>query len=370
MSYFLKNNQNQNHNQQSEWMIIDVYNIFTKQYNNMKNKYNNNSNKNSNNNSNKIDEFDDDLIIELYDNIKNKIINLMKNKNSNFYVVLVNDNIINNGWRDSILSNYSEKFTFKYYESRKRQLWGYLFDYYLSSFIKENKYMYISNYTVEFIDIVAILTKYIEYNYSGDKITIISSDSDFYQLINDNVSVLNMNGDEDVSRILSSGEVNLWFKIIKGVRNISSPVLFNISFINYFLQTNDDHKLMNAENYRENIIINDNPDNFRELNKQELYYFLHNLNIFKKILLDNTNYILNNQHIINKKLIDFNNIPIEFIDIIEDEFINIFKKNYKNNINKTKILNKQCRIERNSHSNNAGNNASNNNRFLGLEIDD
>jgi len=66
-----------------------------------------------------------------------------------------------------------------------------------------------------------------------------------------------------------------------------------------------------------------------------LYYFLHNLNGFKKILADDSIYILNKQHIINNKLINFGNIPVEIINIIENEFINMYKKY---NINDSYIL--------------------------------
>ncbi len=373
MTYFLKNNQNHH---QTDWMIIDIFNIFTKQYNNLKTKYNTD-----------LDSLDDDFAILLSEQIQNKIKNLLTPQNQNINVIMVNDNIVNNQnlWRMDILENWKSKYEFKYYDNKKRQIWAYVYDYYLSDFIKDNQYIYINNDTVEFIDIIAIITKYIEYNYTGDKITIISSDSDFYQLINDNVSVLNMNGEEDVSRILSSGDVNLWFKIIKGVKNISLPVQFNISFINYFIKRTDEQKWtninINDQEYQNSIVIdNTNLDNYRELNKQELYYFLHNLNIFKKILLEHPNYILNEQHIINKQLIDFNNIPYNHIDIIEKEFINLYKKNYNKMNDKTKTNKNHINEKNNKMNNNIGNNIgnntnnikniNNNNRFAGLEIDE
>ena len=370
MTFFLKNNQNNQNHHQTEWMIIDIFNIFTKQYNNMKTKYNID-----------LDNLDDDCMILLFEQIQNKIQNLLKDKNNNYVVVLVNDNIVNNQnlWRTDVLEKWTDKYGFKYYDNKKRQIWAYVFDYYLSDFIKKEKYIYFNNDMVEFIDIVAIITKYIEHNYSGDKIKIISSDSDFYQLINDNVSVLNMNGDEDVSRILSSGDVNLWFKIIKGVKNISLPVQFNISFINYFLKTNDEQKWVNIndQEYIDSIITdNTNMDNFRELNKQELYYFLHNLNIFKKILTEHPNYILNEQHIINKQLIDFNNIPYKQIELIEAEFKNLYNKiyNHFNDKNKTNnnCINEKINSKMNSKMDNKVDNKINNtnNRFAGLEIDE
>jgi hypothetical protein len=171
--------------------------------------------------------------------------------------------------------------------------------------------------------------KFIENEFPNDSITIISQDSDFYQLINDKISVLNINGEEETSRILSSDEINLWFKIINGQKsNNVPPIKFKIEFLKEFLGNDYDNESNN--DFSEQDKKFDNPseenENFRELTKKELYIVLHNLSNFKSAIENNSSVIENNQLNINKEIIDFNYIPQK----IASEIINSFWTEYNN----------------------------------------
>ena len=51
------------------------------------------------------------------------------------------------------------------------------------------------------------------------------------------IIVLNINGEEETSRILPSGEINLWFRIINGHRNNHVPSLkFKVENLKDFLE--------------------------------------------------------------------------------------------------------------------------------------
>jgi hypothetical protein len=373
MSYKLKKFKSKN----THWIIIDLYNIYKREYDYLKKKV---SNLNS-----------EDFIKTLAKQIKNKILNLTNinlNKEDNtLQIILVNQiknnnnsNTINGIWRKNIIHNWTYKFEIDY----DNITYNNLYENELSDFIKDNNFIYLNYNFIEINDVISIITKSIEYNYIDDMITIISSDTDFYQLINDKISVLNINGNEDISRILSSGEINLWYKIINGdKKNNIPPLRFNSHFIYKFIKLHEnDNELDDNNNYNENNendnyidytikYINDlkNENDYRELTKRELYYFLHHLNSLKKILEINSNYVLNKQYLINKSLFDFSNIPIELVNIIENDFWEIYQKNKKlfyrefkdNNIDRIDRIDKKTKKDKKDNYNN---------RFNGLEIED
>lgn len=404
MSYKLKKFKSKN----THWIIIDLYNIYKKEYDFLKNKSLNT----------------EAFIKTLFIKIKNKILYLTNlnntDDNNKLEVVLINQIKINNDndiciWRKNIIPNWDDKFNTEYYKYCNDAIYNSLYDNELCDFIKDNHFIYL-NYNFNFIeinDVISIITKTIEYNYMDDMITIISSDTDFYQLINDKITVLNMNGNEDISRILSSGEINLWYKIINGNKKNNIPIIkFNSYFIDKFikLHDNDNDNEKDKDNNNNNEIENNNQNNYndhnnmednddidnyinytikyinnienesdynendyRELTKRELYYFLHHLNSLKKILENNPNYVLNKQHLINKSLIDFSNIPIEFVNMIEKDFWEIYKKN-KNLFYRDRDFNDKdlYRNEKNDKKTKKDKTKKDNynNRFNGLEIED
>jgi hypothetical protein len=164
---------------------------------------------------------------------------------------------------------------------------------------------------------ISIIIKAIDKTFNYNSITIISNDYVIYQLISDRIHILNVYGEEDTTRMLSSSEVNLWYHIINGYKNYNiPPIMFKTSLIYDFIkETNNYHPINKIETL-----------DFRQLNKRELYYVLHHLNDFKKFILNTSDFILNNQYIINKQILDFNNIPLEIYESIKKLFLDISYK--------------------------------------------
>ena len=355
----------------SNWLIIDLDYIFNTYYSKLKSstKYNL-----------EMDDFislEFKFINELSKNIKDKIIHLIT-----IYKYIPNNNVIlvsqsiekNLNWRNTIDPNYKFENQLKnQFELIEPKIWNQVFDLYLNNFFNEKDYIYFSFlntdkfklssihpktpfqsaiYNIEISDIISILVKTIQNNFQDDLITVISNNNLLYQLINDKVSILDINLTEETHKILPSSEINLWFHIIKGnkERNIK-PLLFNLFYLKPILDTYSTDFNNNIENNIENNInIDDNNNQYQELNKNQLYIILNHLAEFKNLInLDfNSSYkiVKDNLHIINEKLLNFNLIPNDLVLAIEKSFLikinknneNYFKSNlkfYKKNDNET-----------------------------------
>jgi hypothetical protein len=289
-----------------------------------------------------------DLILkitdELINGIKNKIQSLISfaQITDNNCVILIHEqydiDFIN--WRNLFSNDFkfnhsnNETSNNLYHVKRLNQLLEH--DSLLIQYLEEN-YVYMTTKNVYINDMIAIITKTIEKKHSYNHVIIISNDSAVYQLLNDRINILNIYCDEDATRILSSSEVNLWYHIINGYKNLNiSPIMFKASQIYDFIkETNNYHP-----------IIKNETSEFRELNKREIYYVLHNLTDFKKFIETKPDFISNNQHIANQKLLDFNNIPDELHESIKKilsdilqkkQYISTTNKKVYNNCNNTKI---------------------------------
>ncbi len=317
----------------SSWMIIDLDHIFRRHYIGLKNYY-------VKNNPDKYDfktyEWykNHDFVLELSKQIKNKITNLVTINRyiPNNHVILTNDMIESKTtdwmWRAEIFPDWIKKYTQEYYSYRMDPIWKAVFDISLNKFFQERGYIHFCQVDTEADDIIAVIVKLIEKTFPNDTITIISQDSDFYQLINDKITVLNINGEEETYRILPSGEINLWFKIINGQKsNHVPPLEFNIEFLKEYLGNDFD-----LECDEKNDTCED--EKYRELTKKELYVILHNLNDFQQAINKNENNVKHNQHLINQKIIDFSYIPKELILTIEKKFWSFYKniQNYQSNL--------------------------------------
>ncbi len=271
------------------------------------------------------------LTDELIKGIKQKIQSLISfaQITDNNCVVLIHeqyDTIEIDNWRNAIMNTFKINHTNHF--KRLNQLLEK--DSILIEYFQEN-YVYITTKNVYINDVIAIVTKTIEKKPNYNHIIIISNDSDVYQLLNDRINILNIYCDEDTTRILSSSEVNLWYHIINGYKNLNiSSIMFKTSKIYDFIkETNNYHPLKKNE-----------LSEFRGLNKREIYYVLHNLTDFKKFIEKNPDFILNNQHIINQKLLDFNNIPDELYECIKKLLLDILQKKLyiSSNKNHLKII--------------------------------
>jgi hypothetical protein len=348
----------------SNWLIIDLDYIFNTYYYKLKSstKYNL-----------EMDDFislEFKFINELSKNIKDKIINLITVYKyiPNNNVILVSQSIEKNlNWRNTIDPDYKFKERFENkFQSIEHKIWNQVFDLNLNNFFNEKDYIYFSFlntdqfqlasiqpkttsksviYNTEISDIISILVKTIQNNFQDDLITVISNNNFLYQLINDKISILDINLTEETHKILPSSEINLWFHIIKGnkERNIK-PLLFNLFYLKSFLDTYSTY-FNNNDNIDNNIDNNE----YQELNKNQLYIILNHLTEFKNLInLDsNSSYkiVKDNLHIINEKLLNFNLIPNDLVLAIEKSFLIKINKNnenyFKSNLKFYKQINKE-----------------------------
>jgi hypothetical protein len=320
----------------SSWIIIDLDHIFRRHYIGLKNYYIKNGfiddlkNKDKSEIENYPWHINNEFILELSKQIKNKITNLVTiNKYVlNNHVILTNNMIESKNndwiWRASICPDWIKKYNQEFYRYRNDPIWKIMFDLTLNKFFLERGYIHFCHPDTEVDDIIAIIVKLLEQTFPDDLITIISQNSDFYQLINDKIIVLNINGEEDTSRILPSGEINLWFKIMNGQRSNYIPSLkFNNEFLKDFLKDDydedfDNDKLIKSEDV-ETV--------YRELTKKELYVVLHKLKLFQASLDTINDVVKDNQLIINQQIIDFNYIPKNIVTSIKKKFWLAYNKN-------------------------------------------
>ena len=353
----------------SNWLIIDLDYIFNTYYYKLKSstKYNL-----------EMDDFislEFKFINELSKNIKDKIIYLIT-----IYKYIPNNNVIlvsqsiekNLNWRNTIDPDYKfqERFENKI-QSIEPKIWKQVFDLNLNNFFNEKDYIYFSFlntddfqlasiqnkttfksiiYNTEISDIISILVKTIQNNFQDDLITVISNNNLLYQLINDKVSILDINLTEETHKILPSSEINLWFHIIKGnkERNIK-PLLFNLFYLKPFLDTYSTDFNNNDNDNIDNIDNNIDNNEYQELNKNQLYIILNHLAEFKNLInLDsNSSYkiVKDNLHIINEKLLNFNLIPNDLVLAIEKSFLIKINKNNENYFKSNLKFHKQINNE-------------------------
>jgi hypothetical protein len=285
-------------------------------------------------------EITNELIADIIKKIQNLVIFHKIQNNNVVFIHEQKDTLEINNWRTEIWSN------FRYYNCNNElndsisniKIIDTLLDYdsILFNYLEHN-YIYITEKNIQANDMISIIIKAIDKTFNYNSITIISNDYVIYQLISDRIHILNVYGEEDTTRMLSSSEVNLWYHIINGYKNYNiPPIMFKASLIYDFIkETNNYHPINKIETL-----------DFRQLNKRELYYVLHHLNDFKKFILNTSDFILNNQYIINKQILDFNNIPLEIYESIKKLFLDISylkvsSSFYYNNTNSLNIFNKQ-----------------------------
>lgn len=363
----------------SSWIIIDLDHIFRRHYVGLKNYYikngyiDNLKDTEKMGNENYPWHTNNEFILELSKQIKNKITNLVTvNKYiQNNHVILINNMIESKDtdwiWRSAIFPDWIKKYNQDFYKFRNDPIWKIMFDLTLNKFFHERGYIHFSYLDTEVDDIIAIIVKLLEQTFPDDIITIISQNSDFYQLINDKIIVLNINGEEDTSRILPSGEINLWFKILNGHRSNYIPSLkFNVEFLKDFLKDDYDESFDNDK-----IIKSDDSEvYYRELSKKELYLVLHKLKLFQEALSKINDVVKDNQLIINQQIIDFNYIPKNIVISVKKKFWLLYNKNNQSNHSDNNFINKKTREPHGTKIFNNKMLANNHNIFSYLTVDD
>jgi hypothetical protein len=140
---------------------------------------------------------------------------------------------------------------------------------------------------------------------------IVTHDSDFYQLISDKTTILNLDGVAEPERHYSTGQENLWFNIIGGKMSNKVPGLkFKKDLLKDFLGSYYD--------YEQNPDVDN--EYYRRVSRQEQHYLVCNLDRSIKWITETPDLIENDQHIINQKILDFKEIPIKYTNIISQSF--------------------------------------------------
>lgn len=214
------------------------------------------------------------------------IIKIIKKKFNESNIIFCMDSLKNNLWRNKIFSNYkrnrpdlSKKYNFK-------PIFDYTFTYLISDIIKLYNNIYTLYYDkLEADDIIAIITNYLYYKKSNQIIYIISGDSDFLQLGNENIYFYNFKSKNIINITKEEANKNLLNKILFGDKTdcIKGIIPKNIKF-NKFDLLNNPIKL--------NDFLNKYPD------------------IKKKFIF-------------NSKIIDFNYIPLKYNKIIINLYNNL-----------------------------------------------
>jgi len=184
-------------------------------------------------------------------------------------------------WRNSIFSDYKATREASHIKS------GFdgqdIFKYTHNTLIPKYKELYNFNYlsvdNAEADDIIAICSSFLVNKYNS-KIYIVTSDSDYTQLLNNNIKIVDMKMKE---RICSEPKKDLWKKILSGDKSDNIPACY----------------------INQNVIF---PNKNTRFVKCTPKIILSLMEIDNWITLLETN-IRDEQHILNQKLIDFNYIP-------------------------------------------------------------
>ena len=194
-------------------------------------------------------------------------------------ILWVQDDSTENVWRTKIFPEYKQGRDES--KCKSENVFSYTFNTFLPKYFKENKLKNIKVSGAEADDIIAITTKYLtkkKYN-----CIVVTSDTDFIQLINDNVTLVDLKLKEIESKI--SPKVDLELKIIKGDKSDNIPSIKN------------------------------------RIGEKTALNYINNKPLFEKLLEDNN---INEQYKKNRLLIDFDYIPKELENKILKKLEKIF----------------------------------------------
>ena len=325
MSFQRKENRNRQ-KKSFTWLVIDLDHIFRRHYIGLQNHYQ----KTEPTKYHQGYSWEDDskFIVELRSQIQNKVKKLISQLRINpRRVVLTTDDIQSTTtdwiWRADVWPDWSLKFNNEFYSYRQGPVWNKVFSEGLTRFFTKEGYTYFTYPDFEADDVIAVVVQSILQRNPRDQVNIITQDADFYQLISENVNVLNLDGEEDLSRCFKTGKANLWFGIIGGRMSNKVPGLrFEKEKFKKFLGDNYDKDLeeLNEED----------TDKYRRLYRQEQYYCIENLDNFLEWIETTPNLIEKDQHLINQRVMDFSEIPLKHVQRISKYFWNEYEgKNKK-----------------------------------------
>lgn len=137
-------------------------------------------------------------------------------------VFLVKDCLRENIWRNEFISNYKGTRDDKL-DTFNKDIFKYTYGVLIPELQAKYNFNIENHERLEADDVIALMTQEIRKNNSETKITIITNDNDYIQLIDDNTIVKNLQGKELKTRINVTPELYLKIKIISGDKSDNIP---------------------------------------------------------------------------------------------------------------------------------------------------
>jgi 5'-3' exonuclease len=178
-----------------------------------------------------------------------------------------------------------------------KPVFKYTYNHLIPNILKEHNNIYkIRLDKLEADDIIGLVAKYIEEKYETKNVFIMSGDQDFYQLGRENVSFINYKTKKPIIFNKDEAKLELHKKILLGDKSDCIPSIF--------------------------------PSKFPVKLKKDLVESIETFNNFIKENKD-----IEDKYNQNIKLINFDYIPVNYKNLVIDEFNDILKKYLKKNKN-------------------------------------
>jgi 5'-3' exonuclease len=231
-------------------------------------------------------------------------------------IIIAEDCHLKDNWRSAIFSDYKAQRS----EEREKNGWqgGHSFEIIYKEAIPElvnvHGVIHLKHPKIEADDIISqIVIKCLNTSDKSKvptKFVIVASDNDYFQILEDNVELINMKGVSQKDKMKMTPKAHLMEKILKGdVSDNISSCLFNKKLLSELVpgSTKATDKAKSVEQ-------------FIKTNKKILDYYLEHLEQLEK------DYGTYGEKYIegfatNKKLIDFSELPSEYIKDVEKLFV-------------------------------------------------
>ena len=178
-----------------------------------------------------------------------------------------------------------------------KPVFKYTYNHLIPTILKDHNNIYkIRLYKLEADDVIGLVAKFVEENYETKNVFIMSGDQDFYQLGRENVSFINYKTKKPIIFNKEEAKLQLHKKILLGDKSDCIPSIF--------------------------------PSKFPVKLKKELVESIETFNNFIK-----ENKEIQEKYNQNIKLINFDFIPVNYKNLVIDEFNDVLKKFLSKNKN-------------------------------------
>jgi 5'-3' exonuclease len=234
-------------------------------------------------------------------------------------IIIAEDCRLKDNWRSELFSDYKAQRG----DEREKNGWQgansfeILYNDVLPEMIKNHNIIHLKYPKVEADDIISqIIISYQNKtkDQSPPKFIIIASDNDYFQILDNNVDLLNMKGGSIKEKMKYSPEGHLIEKILKGdVSDNIDACLFNKKFAHQLIP-----ELKNSKTGKNDTNIN--PELYIKANKKIIDYYVENTEQLEKDISTVLNHSENGTNVEyvkgyneNKKLIKFTELPSEYV---------------------------------------------------------